>query len=474
MPETKEGVSRMTQTILVVDDDKAVRDSLKDLLEDEGYQGHLVESGEACLDLFKGDSPPPFDAVLLDIWLPKLDGIEVLKQLKQISPTLPVIMLSGHASIETAVTATKNGAYHFIEKPFSTESLYLTLGNALRQSRLEAENFRLRMDVQRSKHRIVGESPTFKRMMAQMERAAASEAWVLIHGENGTGKEAVAHLIHQNSPRKDGPFVEVNCAAIPEELIESELFGHEKGSFTGATAKKIGKFDQANQGTLFLDEIGDMSMKTQAKILRVLQEQRFERVGGNKTITVEVRVIAASNKTLEDEILAGNFREDLYYRLNVLPLEVPPLRERDGDVDLLVLYFMDFFAQTYGHKTKKISPVALEILKQYQWPGNIRELKNIVERMMIMGSGEEVTKDDIPPVVLQAVGEGRGNGQGAEAFNAELFQGSYRDAKDAFEKAFLRAQLERNGWNISKTAEIIKLERSNLHKKIKQYQIEAG
>jgi two-component system nitrogen regulation response regulator NtrX len=298
---------------------------------------------------------------------------------------------------------------------------------------------------------------------------------VLIHGENGTGKEAVAHLIHDTSPRRDGPFVEVNCAAIPEELIESELFGHEKGSFTGATSRKIGKFDQADQGTLFLDEIGDMSLKTQAKMLRVLQEQRFERVGGNKTIQVNVRVLAATNKNLADEIAAGTFREDLYYRLNVLQLEVPPLREREGDVNLLVPFFMDYFADIHGHRPKRIDPKVLEVLRQYQWPGNIRELKNIVERMMIMASGDGIMLRDVPPAILQSVNASAG--PPAPQGNAEgLLElgGTFRDAKDAFERAYLRGQLERNGWNISRTAEAIKLERSNLHKKIKQLRIEMG
>ncbi|MCZ6644884.1 MAG: sigma-54 dependent transcriptional regulator, partial [SAR324 cluster bacterium] len=312
----------MKQNILIVDDELAIRSSVRGLLEDEGYTVDEADTGEKALACIQADSGKRVDAVLLDIWLPKMDGMEVLKTIKETRPGIPVIMLSGHASIETAVNATKFGAYHFIEKPFSAENLVLTLSHALRESRLEQENVQLKQDVSRNQHDIVGESPEFTSMIEQIGLAASSDAWVLIHGENGTGKESVAHMVHENSPRKGGPFVEVNCAAIPEELIESELFGHEKGSFTGATAKKIGKFDQANQGTLFLDEIGDMSLKTQAKILRVLQEQRFERVGGNKTIAVNVRVIAASNKMLDQEIAAGNFREDLFYRLNVLPLEV--------------------------------------------------------------------------------------------------------------------------------------------------------
>jgi len=461
-------------TILVVDDERAIRDTLRDLLQDEGYQVETAASGEAALALFVPESPPPADAVLLDIWLPNLDGIEVLKAVKQAHPALPVIMLSGHANIETAVTATKSGAYHFIEKPFSTDNLLLTLSHALRESKLEQENQELRQNANRNQHDIVGQSPAYLKLMEQVERAAQSQAWVLIYGENGTGKEAVAHLIHGKSPRRAGPFVEVNCAAIPEELIESELFGHEKGSFTGATSRKIGKFDQASHGTLFLDEIGDMSLKTQAKILRVLQEQRFERVGGNKTIEVDVRVIAASNKKLEDEIAAGNFREDLYYRLNVLQLEVPPLRARAGDVRILVPFFLDFFTRLHGGKPKRIRPDALKLLEQYDWPGNVRELKNIVERMAIMSPAEELGPDDIPPIVSQAGGRSGGDGGAPHAGALAEFGSTYKEAKDGFERAFLKAQLDKHNWNVSKTAEVIKLERSNLHKKIKQYRLESG
>ena len=462
----------MKHTVLIVDDELSIRTSVRELLEDEGYAVEEAKSGEECLLFLQPGSAKTIDAVLLDIWLPGMDGMEVLKTVKQSRPRLPVIMLSGHASIETAVTATKFGAYHFVEKPFSAETLLLTLGHALHESQLEQENVQLKHAAGRGHHQILGKSPVFLSLLEQIERAAGSNAWVLIHGENGTGKESVAHLIHQNSQRKTGPFVEVNCAAIPEELIESELFGHEKGSFTGATMKKIGKFDQAHQGTLFLDEIGDMSLKTQAKILRVLEEQRFERVGGNKTIQVDVRVIAASNKMLEEEIAAGNFREDLYYRLNVLLLEVPPLREREGDVALLVTYFLKFFAGIHGQKVKKIEKAALEMLKKYRWPGNIRELKNIVERMVIMVPGDTIAVASIPPAILQAVGSR--DGSAAERVPAGMvnLDLNYREAKDAFERAYLRTQLERNGWNISKTAETIKLERSNLHKKIKQLGIE--
>jgi len=466
----------MKHTILVVDDEQAIRDTLKDLLQDEGYAVETAASGEAALALFSPENPPPADAVLLDIWLPNIDGIEVLKSVKQIVPALPVIMLSGHANIETAVTATKFGAYHFIEKPFATENLLLTLTHALRESKLEQENQELRQNADRNQHEIVGQSPAFLKLMEQVERAAQSQAWVLIYGENGTGKEAVAHVIHEKSPRRAGPFVEVNCAAIPEELIESELFGHEKGSFTGATGRKIGKFDQANHGTLFLDEIGDMSLKTQAKILRVLQEQRFERVGGNKTIEVDVRVIAASNKKLEDEIAAGNFREDLYYRLNVLQLEVPPLRERTGDVRLLVPFFLTFFSRLHGEKAKRVHPDALKMLEEYDWPGNIRELKNIVERMIIMSPREELGPAEIPPVVVQSGARPAAASDMPAMAAGEIpdFGDNYKEAKDAFERLFLKLQLDKHNWNVSKTAEVIKLERSNLHKKIKQYKLESG
>jgi two-component system nitrogen regulation response regulator NtrX len=463
----------MKHSILVVDDEQNIRTSLKDLLEDEGFAVQTVASGEACLALFQSDGGDAIDAVLLDIWLPGIDGIEVLKALKQTQPGLPVIMLSGHANIDTAVTATKFGAYHFVEKPFSADPLLLTLSHALKETRLERENKELRQTAQVS-DRVVGQSKAFLKLVEQIERAAGSQAWVLIYGENGTGKESVAHLIHEQSPRKDGPFVEVNCAAIPEELIESELFGHEKGSFTGATARKIGKFDQANQGTLFLDEIGDMSLKVQAKILRVLQEQRFERVGGNKTIEVNVRVITASNKKLEDEIAAGRFREDLYYRLNVLPLTVPPLRDREGDVSILVNYFLEYFSKAHGEKLKHIAPDALKTLEQYGWPGNIRELRNIVERLMIMSAGQEIKVEDIPPAILNAIGARSASAATSALATPLEFGDNYKDAKDAFERAYLKAQLEKNQWNVSKTAEVIKLERSNLHKKIKQFKIEMG
>jgi two-component system nitrogen regulation response regulator NtrX len=465
----------MKHTVLVVDDEQAIRESVKDLLEDEGYQVRLAESGEEALAALRESSDGGYDAVLLDVWLPKMDGIQVLQTIKEEQPGLPVIMLSGHANIDTAVRATKIGAYHFVEKPFPAENLLLTLRNAVRESKLERENVQLKRDVRRARHDLVGASPAFRRLMEDIERAAASDAWVLIQGENGTGKESVAHLIHEKSARKDGPFVEVNSAAIPEELIESELFGHEPGSFTGATARKIGKFDQAHRGSLFLDEIGDMSLKTQAKILRVLQEQRFERVGGNKAISVNVRVIAATNKNLDEQIRAGRFREDLYYRLAVLPLEVPPLRERKEDIRLLVQYFIDLTAKTYGYKPRAVDQQVIGIFGEYRWPGNIRELRNIVERMMIMTRGEhELTAADVPPAILQAVGAAASRAAAAPASDITGLGATYREAKENFERAYLTAQLARHNWNISKTAEVIRLERSNLHKKINQLRIKEG
>ena len=466
----------MKSTVLVVDDEQSIRTSLKDLLEDEGYRVKLAKTGEESLAILHNESEKGIDAVLLDIWLPKMDGLEVLQSVKRTRPKLPVIMLSGHASIDTAVQATKFGAYHFVEKPFSAENLLLSLRNAIRESKLERENVQLRRDAGRKQHDIIGESQAYKELIETIERAAGSDAWILISGENGTGKESVAHLVHEKSARCDGPFIEVNSAAIPEELIESELFGHEAGSFTGATGKKMGKFDQANNGTLFLDEIGDMSLKTQAKILRVLQEQRFERVGGQKAIEVDVRVIAATNKLLEEEIRNGTFRQDLYYRLAVLQLEVPPLRERHGDVARLVKFFLDYYPKSFGYKPRKISPEALKILERYRWPGNIRELKNIVERMVIMSRNDVISKADIPPSVLNNLESASvtAASEGKPALHSTVMGNTYKEAKEAFDRAFLTAQLERNNWNISKTAEAISLERSNLHKKIKQLKIETG
>ena len=401
------------------------------------------------------------DIVLLDIWMPDIDGIETLTRIRKLYPSLQVIMISGHGTIETAVKATKLGAYDFIEKPLSLEKVLLTIQNALNYNKLEAE-LDLYRERERQRYQVTGRSKAIMEMKEQIRIVAPTNAWILIVGENGTGKELVAHTIHRLSKRANKPFIEVNCAAIPEDLIESELFGHEKGAFTGATTMKRGKFDQAHEGMLFLDEIGDMSLKAQSKVLRILQEQRFERVGGNRTITVDVRVIAATNKNLEEEISKGSFRKDLYYRLNVIPIRVPPLRERVDDIQELADEFFDEFSLDAKSQRKKLGPDALDMLKKYTWPGNVRELKNLVERLAIMHSGMVIRAEDIPaPFNASKYREG----EGETLFSLE----SLKEGREVFEKQFISRKLEQFGGNISKTAEAIGVERSNLHKKIKYY-----
>ncbi|MBN2429471.1 MAG: sigma-54-dependent Fis family transcriptional regulator, partial [Deltaproteobacteria bacterium] len=357
------------RTILIVDDEKSIRKTLEGVLQDEGFKTLTAETGEDCLTLLKEETP---DLILLDIWMPGIDGLETLKEIRNQNPEQMVLMMSGHGTIQTAVQATKLGASDFIEKPLSIEKLLLSIDNALKIGSLVEENRELKAQINKD-YEIVGESLPIQELKKRIELAAPTSGWVLITGENGTGKELVARAIHDNSQRKGKPFVEVNCAAIPEELIESTLFGHEKGAFTGATNPRKGKFDQAHEGTLFLDEIGDMSPKTQAKVLRILEEHRFERVGGNKTIQVDVRVIAATNKNLQEEIKLGNFRKDLFFRLNVLPLVVPPLRERKGDIPILTNHFLEYFSEKEGKKRKLISENAMDTLIQYTWPGNVRE-----------------------------------------------------------------------------------------------------
>jgi two-component system, NtrC family, nitrogen regulation response regulator NtrX len=450
----------MAKQILVVDDEESIRQSLNGILKDEGYDVLCLKDGVQALKQIESDSP---DLVLLDIWMPGIDGMETLEKMKSQNPNLPVIMISGHANIELAMKAAKLGAYDFIEKPLSLEKVLLTVNNALTFSKLEQENQALRQEVQR-KYEIVGSSPIIQQLKEQIKIVAPTNGWVLITGENGTGKELVARGIHQLSLRMDKPFVEVNCAAIPEELIESELFGHEKGSFTGALTKRRGKFDLANEGIIFLDEIADMSLKTQAKILRILQEQKFERVGGSEMIFVDVRVIAATNRELKDEIQKGKFREDLYYRLNVIPLTVPPLRERKGDIPVLVEHFIADFCIENNKENKKVSPEAMELLTTYSWPGNVRELKNVVERMVIMTRGGVIEKRDIPDPIREQPKSQRE----IAFFEYNLL----KDARREFEKQFLMKKLLENDENISKTAEVIGIERSNLHRKIKSYGIE--
>src|SRR5438874_1913494 len=452
--------------ILVVDDEAAIRDSLRMTLEYEGYEFVGAATGQEGLALVERESP---DLVLLDVKMPGVDGLEGLDRLRAMNEALPVVVISGHGTISTAVEATKKGAFDFIEKPFASERVLVSLRNALDQGRLRDENRSLKRAVE-VRHQMIGDSSGLKQVMAAVGRAAPTNATVLIQGESGVGKELVARTIHRNSLRARERFVQVNCAAIPEELIESELFGHEKGSFTGATEKQIGKFEQADRGTIFLDEVGDMSAKTQAKVLRVLQEGEVERIGSARTIKVDVRVIAATNKNLEEEIEKGHFREDLYFRLAVIPIYVPPLRERPEDIALLVKHFMDHISRESNMRPKRLAPAALEALQRYRWKGNIRELRNTVERLIIMTGGDSIDVADLPDSLRSPSAAGSaaakpgGDGEPPRA-------GTLREFKDMSERAYLVQKLRENGWNISKTAEVIDTPRSNLYKKLEQYQI---
>jgi two-component system nitrogen regulation response regulator NtrX len=440
--------------VLVVDDEAGIRESLSGILSDEGYQVLTAASGEEALREVEEHSP---DLVLLDVWLPGMDGIETLDRIKKTSPELSVVMISGHGNIETAVRATRSGAYDFLEKPLSLERVVLAANRALERKTLEQENRSLKKSLAR-KCLLVGESPALEAVKDQVLRAAKGNGRVLITGESGVGKELVARMLHERSARASGSFVEVNCAAIPQELIESELFGHEKGSFTGAFERKSGKFELADGGTLFLDEIGDMSLQTQAKLLRVIETQQFQRVGGSKNIRVDVRVIAATNKDIEDMIKEGLFRSDLYFRLNVIPLPVPPLRERRSDIPLLVEHFLGELAEEYGQAQRKIEPNAMKKLMEHDWPGNIRELRNLIERLVIMTSSESI---------------GTGGIDFARVVGGDDYMSirTLKDARDLFEKDFIARKLGEHKWNISRTAESIEIERSNLHRKIKALDI---
>jgi two-component system nitrogen regulation response regulator NtrX len=463
----------MKPRILVIDDEAAIRDSLRMILEYEDYQFAGAASGQEGLAMVQRDRP---DLVLLDIKMPGMDGIEVLRKLHALDETLPVVMISGHGTTATAVEAIRSGATDFLDKPLSSERVIVTLQNALRTSELRSENRELKLAME-SKYEIVGQSPALRRGLEAVKRAAPTNATVLLLGESGVGKELVARTVHRNSPRAGQRFVQVNCAAIPEELIESELFGHEKGSFTGATEKQIGKFEQADRGTIFLDEVGDMSQKTQAKVLRVLQEQEVERLGSARTIKVDVRVIAATNKNLEEAIARGEFREDLFFRLNVIPIVVPPLRERREDIPQLVQHFARLTGEEHNLKPKKFEPAALDALTRYRWRGNIRELRNTIERVMIMSPGDVVRLDDLPAEVRSgdALRPVSGESGGAAAPPAAAGQppgaGTLREFKDAAERAYLVQKLRESNWNISKTAEVIDTPRSNLYKKLEQYGI---
>ncbi len=450
----------MYKTILVVDDEESICQSLKGILADEGYEVLIAKSGEESLKIIEDELP---DLVLLDIWLPGIDGIETLKIIKSDYPHIQVVMMSGHGTIETAVKSTKLGAFDFIEKPLYLDKVMLIVNHALDLVRLEAENKLLKQKFAQD-YELTGSSKSVRELKELIEIIAPTNAWILIMGENGTGKELVARSIHRQSKRSQKPFVEVNCAAIPEELIESELFGHEKGAFTGATEKKRGKFELAHEGTMFLDEVADMSLKAQAKILRILQEKKIARVGGTKVIETNVRVLAATNKNLEKEMEEERFRQDLFYRLNVIPIRIPPLRDRKEDIPLLADHFLKEFSLKESSNKKTITEDALEILMDHDWPGNVRELKNVIDRLVITVPSDIISGDDTPFLLKQD--------RGVKLDNAFFSLDSLKMAKMEFEKRFIAEKLRENDGNVSKTAELIDLERSNLHRKIKNYGLE--
>ncbi len=446
--------------LLIVDDESGIRQSLKGVLEDEGYKASVAESGEACLELLQKRA---FDVVLLDVWLPGIDGLETLQKIHGLENAPEVIMISGHGTIETAVRATKLGAYDFLEKPLSLDKTLILVKNAIAAKHLRQENRDLKKQLT-PKSVIVGDSIPMKALRQQIQLMAPTNGRVLIYGESGTGKELVAHAIHAQSLRQDETFVEVNCAAIPEDLIESELFGHRQGSFPGATTDKEGKFQKAHGGTLFLDEIGDMSLKTQAKVLRTLDEQRFTPVGSDEPVTVDARLIASTNKDLEEEISRGNFREDLFYRVNVIPFSVPPLRERKEDVPLLARHFLKEFSATYGRRTREITDDAIETLMRYAWPGNVREVRNVIERIVIMNpTTTRFDRKHLPPLVHRD-----GTRRSAAGDFSTLHQ-----ARAAYERDYILKKLDENHGNVSRTAEVLGLERSHLYRKMKTLGIAA-
>ncbi len=445
-------------TILVVDDERSIRDMMLMTLQYERYSVATAGSGHEALTWLEEH---PVDAVLLDIKMSGMDGMETLERIKHMRPELPVIILTGHGTIETAIEATRKGAFDFLSKPPDREKILITIRNAITQRQLISENRQMRETLEGGTA-IIGKSSMLMELLSQIERVAPTEAFVLITGENGTGKELVARSVHRGSQRSDKPMVEVNCAAIPTELIESELFGHEKGSFTGATTQRIGKFELAHLGTIFLDEIGDMSLQAQAKVLRVLEEGTFERVGGSKQITVDVRVIAATNKNLLTEIKEGRFREDLYHRLNVIPLNVPPLRERSEDIPLLVEYFLKEACTRNKLPQRTIEREAVQMMERMLWPGNVRELRNAVERLAILVP-EIITKKDVERFVV---------GSGGAIERLITMNTSFQEFRDRAEALFIERQLERFDWNVSRTAEEIDIQRSHLYTKIKKYGLE--
>jgi len=441
-------------SVLVVDDEPDIRTTLRGILEDEGYKVLLAESGEACLEQLKKRS---CDVVLLDIWLPGMDGLETLEKIRQSQgeDAPEVVVISGHGTIETAVRATKLGAFDFLEKPLSLDKTLIVIKNALEAYRLRRENAEFKKQIQ-AKSVIVGESIPMKALRQQISVMAPTNGRVLVYGESGTGKELVAHAIHAHSLRKDNLFVEVNCAAIPEDWIESELFGHRKGALPGAAGDKEGKFEKADGGTLFLDEVGDMSLKTQSKVLRSLDEQRFTRVGDDDPIRVDVRVIAATNKDLEEEISRGNFREDLFYRLNVIPFYVPPLRDRKEDIPLLARHFFKEFSAAYSRRPREMAEDAIETLMRYSWPGNVRELRNVIERLVIMNpTVQKIERKHLPPLMHR---EGARNSGGFSTLH---------QARAAYERDYILKKLDENHGNVTRTAEVLGLERSHLYRKMK-------
>jgi two-component system nitrogen regulation response regulator NtrX len=444
--------------LLVVDDEAGIRESLSSILKDEGYQVDAVASGEEALARANSGD---FEVVLLDVWLPGIDGLQTLSRIQAMQRPPAVIMISGHGTIETAVRATKLGAFDFIEKPLSIEKIVVLVRNAVQQRRLAEENQLLHSELDH-RYQVIGDSVPMKAMRQQIAVTAPTNGRVLIYGESGTGKELVARALHAASLRRNGPFVEVNCAAIPEELIESELFGHVKGSFTGATEDKIGKFQKADGGTLFLDEIGDMSLRTQSKVLRVLEEQRFEPVGSNQTVNVDVRVIAATNKNLEQEIARGAFRQDLFYRLNVIPFYVPPLRDRKEDIAILARHFLNEFSSAYGKKTRELGDTAKDILLRYPWPGNVRELRNLVERLVIVCPQARIEPHHLPPELFRGVAE-----------SPQQPYSTLHEARSAYEREFILRKLQEHRWNMTQTAFALGLERSHLYRKMKSLGISA-
>ena len=447
-------------SILIVDDEPGVRSALGGVLRDEGYDVDAVDSGEACLERL---SRQAYDVVVLDVWLPGMDGLQTLARMRERQIDTQVVIISGHGNIESAVRAIKMGAFDFVEKPLSLEKTMLVVRNALRQRNLEAENRALRARVD-AQHTMVGDSIAMVKLREQVAMAAPTNGRVLIFGENGTGKELVARNIHQMSRRRAGPFVEVNCAAIPEDLIESELFGHVRGAFTGAVADRRGKFELAHGGTIFLDEIADMSLKTQAKVLRVLQEQIMEPVGGSNRIKVDARVLAATNKDLTGEIRAGRFREDLYFRLNVVPIFVPPLRDRQEDIPLFADHFMAVLAREYGRRPKTFESDALVALRQYPWPGNVRELRNVIERLMIMVPGDRISSRDVTFLDQGPPADGPASTQ--------IFSSApLHEARDQFERDYILRALAAQQGNISRTADMLGIERSNLYRKMRSFGI---